>query len=233
MSVLSLPDISINIPYDDDICLMVLGGRAPSSDWLASLNFQSETWAVDKGLEFCLDAHITPDMLIGDCDSSSSSAWRCSVELGVPTAKFDSDKDLTDFQLALDIFDKNQKRESLKGIFLSGAFGGRFDHLWSLIISFLHRSQNYIPVGMADDEEGMIFLRGKSSLTADFSKAPEAISLLPFSQECAGVSIKGAKWPLNDVELEYSRPYSISNRAVGNDVRVDIGRGLLGFYWKW
>lgn len=233
MRAISLPFVSIDIQYSGDICLMVLGGRAPAVPWLSALDFAQEVWAVDKGLEYCLDAEITPDRLIGDCDSSSVSAWKRAVELGVPVSKFESDKDLTDFQLALDIFSDDRKDKSTGGLFLSGGFGGRFDHLWSVVISFLHRPGKFIPIGMADDEEGMVFLKGPARASASFAKRPESVSLIPFSGECTGVSINGVRWPLDDVMLEYSRPYSISNRLAGGAAVFGLTEGLLGFYWKW
>ena len=87
---------------------------------------------------------------------------------------------------------------------------------------------------MADEREGMIFLHGPESLKISFSRTPGAISLISFTGESRGVSIKGVKWPLEDVVLKYGEPYSVSNRlADGREAEVSVGCGTVGVYWVW
>ena len=83
---------------------MVLGGRAPSPEFLASLARGCELWAVDRGVEACRAAGIAPAVLVGDRDSGSAEGWRWAAERGAATREYQSDKDLTDFQLALENF---------------------------------------------------------------------------------------------------------------------------------
>ena len=226
---LILPNVKIELPCFGDVSLMLLGGRKPSVKWLSALVFYKELLAVDRGLDSCLACGRFPDKLIGDGDSADSMLWEEAVKSGVPIYKFQREKDATDFQLALDIFSRECTGKSL---FLSGAFGGRFDHLWSVIISFLNRSNKYQPLGMADEKEGMIFLKDEAETTISFEKKPLAISLISFSNKCEGVSIDGVKWPLTNVLLEYANPYSISNEVFDSGtVSVKIKKGLLGVYW--
>ena len=144
---------------------MVLGGRAPSPEFLAALSRGCELWAVDRGVEACRAAGIAPAVLVGDRDSGSAEGWRWAAERGAATREYQSDKDLTDFQLALEIF-ADERKNSEKNIILTGALGGRFDHLWSLTLSFLNMTRAGVPFGMMDDCEGMIFVRGGERLRA-------------------------------------------------------------------
>lgn len=226
---LNLPNVRIELPYFGDISLMLLGGRKPSADWLTALNFYNELLAVDRGLDSCLACGRLPNKLIGDGDSANTVLWQEAIESGVPVYKFQREKDATDFQLALDIFIRESTNKSL---FLSGAFGGRFDHLWSVVISFLNRSSKYQPLGMADEKEGMIFLKNESKAKIFFKKKPLAVSLISFSKQCEGVFIEGVKWPLSNMSLEYANPYSISNEVCDEGtISVKISKGLLALYW--
>lgn len=212
---------------------MVLGGRAPSSEFLASLARGCELWAVDRGVEACRAAGITPAVLIGDRDSGSVEGWCWAAERGAKTREYDSDKDLTDFQLALEIF-ADECKNSEKNIILTGALGGRFDHLWSLTLSFLNMTRAGVPFCMADDREGMIFVRGGERCALSFARRPKALSLLSFSPVCRGVNLSGVHWPLSDAELCYDFPYAVSNRVEGGGrAEVSCASGTLGVYWTW
>ena len=235
MRELILPGVRIKTDAagTDGPLLMVLGGRDPAAGWLRELCFYSELWAVDKGIDLCLGSGVIPQRLIGDRDSADPKAWQWALDNGVPVDEYDRDKDLTDFQLSLDLISQKSGEKKVP-VFLTGCFGGRFDHLWSTVVSFLHRSDRYVPVGMADDREGMFFLSGPDSLGLMFDKIPEAVSIIPFSEECGGVSVTGVRWPLSDVSLEYRDPYSISNRLEGGmEASVSVRSGRIGVYWEW
>ncbi len=228
---LKLTDVEIETECGNKILLMAAGGRKPDPLWLKNITFYDELWAVDMGIESCLKAGLIPSMLIGDCDSASDFAWNSAVKENIKVRKFDKDKDLTDFQLALKIAGEEEKEGTC--IFLTGCFGGRFDHMWSTVISMLHFGCASVPLGMADDKEGMIFLNGPACADFKFEKKPEAFSVISFSEQCSGVNIRGTRWPLDNASLEYSCPYSISNRVGDEIVSVEIGEGLAGIYWEW
>ena len=233
LKTIVLPDVTIETECSPDITLMVLGGRKAAAWWITSLDFHRRLWAVDSGVDLCFDAGILPDRLVGDGDSASPEAWKWASDNGADVSKLDRDKDLTDFQIAIDLLSQKEE-DSEKALFVTGGFGGRFDHLWSTLISFLNCGRNIRPLGMADETEGMIFLHGPGSLKMSFGRHPGAISLISFAGESRGVSIKGVRWPLEDVVLKYGKPYSISNRlAEGREAEVSVKNGTVGVYWVW
>ena len=235
MNLLELPDITIEgaARWDSAPLVMVLGGRAPSPEFLASLARGCEVWAVDRGVEACRAAGVVPAALIGDRDSGSAQSWRWAAERGAKTREYQSDKDLTDFQLALEIL-ADECKNNEKRIILTGALGGRFDHLWSLTLSFLNRTRAGVPFCMADDREGVMFVRGGEAYSLSFARRPKALSLLSFSPLCRGVNLSGVHWPLTGAELRYDFPYAVSNRVEGEGrVEISCVSGTLGLYWTW
>ena len=122
MNLLELPYITIEggARGESAPLVMVLGGRAPSPEFLASLARGCELWAVDRGVEACRAARIAPAVLVGDRDSGSAEGWRWAAERGAVTREYQSDKDLTDFQLALEIF-ADEHKNSEKNIILTGS----------------------------------------------------------------------------------------------------------------
>lgn len=233
MRTIALPNITIEKECNVDITMMVLGGRKPSVSWLRTINFYRNFWAVDSGVDSCFEAGILPDRLVGDGDSASPEAWQWAVDNGVDVSKFNKDKDLTDFQIALDLLSGKDERKK-RALFVTGGLGGRFDHLWATLISLLSCGKQVIPLGMADEIEGILFLHGPERLKMNFKRVPGAISLIPFSDESSGISIKGVRWPLEDVSLKYGKPYSVSNRLAGGmEVEISLNMGTLGVYWVW
>lgn len=233
MSVLSFPSFAIELTPDlpDEIVLMLLGGRRASAAWLASAAFYTSAWAVDSGVEMCRDAGIVPERLIGDMDSADPLARQWAESKGAGVYAYKSEKDLTDFQLALELL--SGVGGGAKGLFLTGAFGGRLDHLISVLNSFVGWSDRYLPVGMADEKEALFLLRGGSRAEIRFSEPASAVSLIPL-RDSRGVSIGNVRWPLDDVILERNRPYSISNRPdQTGTVTASVGGGLVGLYCAW
>jgi thiamine pyrophosphokinase len=115
------------------------------------------------------------------------------------------------------------------GLVLTGCFGGRFDHLFSIVGTFTAERS----LCMIDEREGLFLIEPGREIRAIFKKRPEAISLLPLSQECSGVHIGGVRWPLDGAAVERANPWAVSNEALpGQDISVCCESGILGFYWS-
>lgn len=234
MDVLSFPSFEIKIAPElpDEMILMLLGGRKVSPQWLSGIAFYTAAWAVDSGVDLCRSAGIVPRRIIGDMDSADINAWEWAVRGGAEVYSYDSEKDLTDFQIALELL-THQNAAQPKGVFLTGAFGGRFDHLISVLNSFVGWSDKYLPVGMADEKEALFLLRGGCRAEISFRARPAAVSLIPL-RDSRGVSIGNVRWPLEKVVLERNKPYSVSNRAgESGAVTASVEEGLVGLYCAW
>ncbi|MDR1481307.1 MAG: thiamine diphosphokinase [Synergistaceae bacterium] len=229
--------------------LLVLGGRMPEPEWLRDLAGRNSAgvWAVDSGVGSCRRSGLSPQGVIGDMDSAAQEDLNWARDRGAIERLFSSDKDLTDFQLALGLWE--EERRAGDSMIVSGCFGGRLDHLFSAINTFSpklagngrerHAKDRRC---MADDVEGIFFVCDGETVEMDFRRWPLSISLLPFTDRCDGVSVSGVRWPLNDATLSRGFPWAVSNEVCplpGEEenlptVRINIscGEGVLAAYWS-
>ncbi|MBR1693952.1 MAG: thiamine diphosphokinase, partial [Selenomonas sp.] len=168
---IDLPQLTIcSENYTAKPWLLITGGRAPAARWLAQLPTPAKIYAADRGLDTCRTQNIIPDYILGDGDSATESTWNWGKNLGVPLEEFSVAKDLTDTQLAL------AKMKAAPAIIITGAFGGRFDHLYSLMFSC---ASQQVPCLLSDEQETLAFVKTGEELTFHFKQHPHAISLLP------------------------------------------------------
>ena len=226
----------LNLPQCEFVCssvhytewnkiLFSAGGRKTSKEWFLQTAKDKKVWAVDKGIEICRELKIFPELLLGDFDSSNSSAVEWAKKNNVPVERHPVDKDLTDTQLAL-----LRASEIDKNFFaiITGIFGGRADHLYSTIYSCTSAK---IKNCLADDKEIIFFLRDGESVNVNFFEKPVAVSLLPISEICEGVTLKNVHWELDNAVLKKDFPNAVSNRIESNKIKASISKGTLAIYF--
>ncbi len=233
-NILNLPQLKAQFSYDlpEKQTVLVVGGKAPDTKWLKQVIKNRTLWCADHGIDICKNANCIPYQLVGDADSASPEGWQWALDNGAIVTKLPVEKDLTDTQLALQMI-ANEYNSST--VILTGAWGGRFDHAFSTIFSFQGFVKEHLYGCIADEEEVLLFLRDEDYLTLKFNSQPKAISLLPLSGECSGVSINGVHWPLDRVLLNNNLPYAVSNKVDSreNTIWISQKRGLLGVYLYW
>lgn len=220
-----LPQCEIFYPITEQEILFVGGGRVPSREFFLEVANGRKIFCIDKGVEICRACGVVPNILIGDFDSAASSAVDWAREKNIPTEQYPIDKDLTDTQLAI------KRAEEFFGehvAILTGAFGGRLDHLYSTIFTCAAANQK---IFLADEREIVFYLRGGESTEIKFFKKPLAVSLLPITETCAGVTIKNVRWELDGAILTQRLPYAVSNRADSDKISVSVGNGTLAIYF--
>ena len=204
--------------------LFVTGGRVPEKNWLTNVAAGRKIFCVDKGIEICRACELVPEILIGDFDSAESSAVAWARAKNVPVEKYPVDKDFTDTQLAL------QRGEEIFGeqvALVTGCFGGRVDHLYSTIFTCAASSRKII---LADEREIIFYVTGGESVDVKFFRKPLALSLLPMTSVCDGVTIKNVRWELNGATLTQKFPNAVSNRVTDEKISVSIVDGTLAVY---
>lgn len=231
-------------PEGGRMTLMSLGGRPPETEWLRDFVGMNapDVWAVDSGVGACRAARLHPSVMIGDRDSADMDDWAWAVEVGAREMIFDSAKNLTDFQLAMDYWNGRGT------LVLTGCFGGRLDHMLSIANTFsLSNRKKYetmykkskknikSPRCMIDHAEGIFLIRSGESARLKFHESVKAISLLPMTDKCSGVSIQGVRWPLDEVVLKRSKQWAVSNELepseAGGAADVCCAEGILAVYW--
>ena len=229
-SIISLPNLRLYFHQDifAEEYFMVAGGRTPELSWLKAAAAGRTLYCVDHGADACRAAGLSPSFFIGDGDSAGEDTLKWLQSSNAEIRRYPPEKDKTDTQLALELVAK--KKDDF--VILSGCFGGRFDHLFSLLYSFVGSS---VRGCLADEREFLFVLRGGESVEIELDAVPQSVSLLPLSLECTGVSLSGVHWPLSGAVLRQDNPYAVSNRLASaeNRIKAENGSGILAFYLCW
>jgi thiamine pyrophosphokinase len=230
---MNISSLGADISFSPDVTgakktVFVLGGRKPDASWLADFTSRgrADVWAVDSGITACREAGICPRVIIGDMDSVPPDDHEWARSSGASEFIYPREKDATDFQLAI-----NALREQKNGsrLIISGCFGGRLDHLFSVLNTFADSGA----LCMIDDRECVCIVRPYLTVSVNFHERPAAISLLPLSEYCHGVKIRGVRWPLADESLDRKFPWTVSNELLEgkNEITASCASGIVGLYW--
>lgn len=221
---MKLPQCEINFA-DEEITqeiLLVGGGRFPSENYFLQLAENRKIFCIDRGIKICHDLKILPEILIGDFDSAEKIFVDWAAENKIKIIRHPVEKDFTDTQLALELL-KNSSA------ILTGAFGGRFDHLFSTIFSCANFESK---IFLADEHEIIFYLHGGETATINFFEKPVAVSLLPMKNICDGVTTKNLHWELNNAKLFQNLPNAISNRNENAEIKISVETGTLAIYFS-
>jgi len=176
--------------------------------------------AADSGIRHAEALDLRPEFWTGDFDSVSdelAAAWP-----DVPREVFPAGKDKTDGELAV----VAAMARGATSLVLAGAFGGqRADHAFLHLALALRLAEAGLPTLLTSGaQEGVPLLPGSTDL--DFA-AGTLFSVLAFS-DLTGLSVTGARWPLDRVTMAFGSSLTISNEVTGNlKVAIGAGRALL------
>ncbi|PBB88600.1 thiamine diphosphokinase [Mesorhizobium sp. WSM3876] len=200
---------------------ILLGGELVRTPRLERQIEGSRLIAADAGIGHARMLGLVPELWVGDFDSVPADLPDDLA--AVPRKIFPTEKDMTDGELAI----AEALQRGATSLVLAGAFGGkRADH------AFLHLA---LALRLADAgtdllltsgaQEGVPILPGKA---AGFDYADGTLfSVLGFS-DLAGLTVIGAKWPLDRVEVAFGSSLTISNEVRGRlGIALERGRALL------
>ena len=176
--------------------------------------------AADAGIGHARMLGLMPELWVGDFDSVPADLPDDLA--AVPRQVFPAEKDQTDGELAI----AAALERGATSLVLAGAFGGkRADHAFlhlALGVSLAEAGTKVLLTSGA--QEGIPLLPGK----AGFSYADGTLfSVLGFS-DLSGLTVSGAKWPLNHVDVAFGSSLTISNEVKGRlEIALGHGRALL------
>ncbi|MCV0394200.1 MAG: thiamine diphosphokinase [Rhizobiaceae bacterium] len=200
--------------------LILLGGELTPTDRLSRQIAGARIIAADSGIAHAGSLGVEPELWVGDFDSTTPQmATRYE---SVPRQAFPSDKDLTDGEIAIDA----ALALGAGSILLAGAFGGaRADHAYLHLAAGLRLAERGIPTLLTDGrQEGCAILQGMT----EFGYAPGTIFSVACFSDLSGLSISGAKWPLDRVEVPFGSSLTLSNEVTGRlEIGLRAGRAML------
>lgn len=174
----------------------------------------------DGGLQKARRLGIPWDLLIGDMDSGGESGETGGAE----QIRLPAEKDFTDAQSCLE----EAVRRGCGAVVLTGASGGRLDHLLCNLHLLEALESRGVRGYLADAYNLVQILRnGRIQVPACY----RYFSLLPIDETLEGVTIRGARYPLENRTVLRADSLTVSNEAPEGAVEVQVrqGRAFLIF----
>ena len=196
-------------------CIIIGASRKSDLSFLpACLREDDYIVCADGGYSFARTLGISPDLIIGDFDSSDKPV-DCGAEIIALTVK----KDDTDTHYAVMECVKRGFDEFL----LCGVSGGREDHSYSCLCSLKYLSDTGRKGCICDgDTVTRIIGKGVHSLPV---KKGRGFGIFPFGCSSCTVTLKGFEYEADRLELLSERPMGCSNRALTDAPLVEIHSG--------
>ena len=172
--------------------------------------------AVDGGFDSLMKAGYVPDVLVGDLDSVTME-----VPESVKVLKYRKEKDETDMFLAYRI----GARCDYTDFVILGGTGGRLDHTYANISILLYAKEHGHNITIIDEKSMIICIKNES---VRLSGNPGAfLSVFAIGGKAYGVTIKGAKYEVEDVNLSPAFPLGVSNEFTDTDAVISVEDGAL------
>ena len=172
--------------------------------------------AVDGGFDSLMKAGYTPDVLIGDLDSVTME-----IPESVKVLKYRKEKDETDMFLAYRI----GARCDYTDFVILGGTGGRLDHTYANLSILLYAKEHGHNITMIDEKSMIICIKNES---VRLSGNPGSyLSVFAAGGKAYGVTIKGAKYEVEDVNLSPAFPLGVSNEFTDTDAYISVEDGAL------
>ena len=174
---------------------------------------------VDSGTEYLYKLFLIPNLIIGGLDSINSKTLDRARKDKAEIISYETDKDKTDFELALNYL----KINNYQNITIIGGESGELDHLFGnlLKISAFH-TKEYIEWKQSDKN---IIFTNSEIINVESGKVFSLIPLSPLE----GVSINGARWNVKNENINYGSSKTLRNVTNSNilKIRVDSGKFCL------
>ncbi|MEG1896119.1 MAG: thiamine diphosphokinase [Oscillospiraceae bacterium] len=159
---------------------------------------------------------ITPNMIVGDFDSSEKPTDTQAFVLALPAEKDDTDT----YYIARHIVENN-----FTDALFCGVTGGRLEHTIANLQMLKFLAANRVNATIMDKtSQIMVLTDGKILLPPMENKY---FSIFSMNEKAEGVSEKGAKYQLDGVEVTNEYPIGISNEFVGKEVEIQVEKGSL------
>ncbi len=178
--------------------------------------------AADSGMKHADALGLTPELWVGDFDSTPTALW--DQWSHIDQERFPTDKVKTDGELAIDAALKLGARE----IILLGAFGGQFDqvlgHAALLHVIAATGAKSFATSGI---EEAWPLI---TSLSLWQIPTGTRVSIVGLT-DLKALSILGVRWPLQKRDVAFGSTLTLSNEVKGDvSISLEQGRAIVLLY---
>lgn len=200
--------------------LISIGGNSTSNVLSIESNFE-EIIAVDSGIEHLHNLSLDPNTLIGDLDSISKKSLDEVKKNGVKILAFNSNKDQTDFELALNYLEETEKSK----VYIIGGESGEIDHLISIFLLIPSKSFFENIIWLYGDKR--IIFRQKLELNI---KKLTKFSIIPLS-DLTNLSIDGAEWNLDNKDIQFGETLTLRNNTNEEQLNIRCDKGVFALIY--
>ena len=200
--------------------LISIGGNSTSNVLSIESNFE-EIIAVDSGVEHLLKLSLDPTTLIGDLDSISKKLLDELKKSGVKILAFNSKKDQTDFELALNYLEEAEKSK----VYIIGGESGEIDHLISIFLLIPSKSFFENIIWLYGDKK--IIFRQKLELNI---KKLTKFSIIPLT-DLTNLSIDGAEWNLDNKNIQFGETLTLRNITNEDQLNIRCDKGVFALIY--
>lgn len=172
----------------------------------------------DCGLRHLDGLGAAPDLIVGDFDSCSNP------ETETETIVLPCEKDDTDTVFAV----KEALRRGFEEFLLVGVVGERLDHTLGNVSILLMLDSAGKKGTIIDDYSEMEIVSDNREKPCIIDDSYAYFSLLNISGKARGITISGAKYPLENADISCDYQYGVSNEVLpGCSAEVSVGEGRL------
>ena len=200
--------------------LISIGGNSTSNVLNIESNFE-EIIAVDSGIEHLLNLSLNPNTLLGDLDSISKKSLDEVKKNGVKILAFNSNKDQTDFELALNYLEETEKSK----VYIIGGESGEIDHLISIFLLIPSKSFFENIIWLYGDKR--IIFRQKLELNI---KKLTKFSVIPLT-DLTNLSIDGAEWNLDNKDIQFGETLTLRNNTNEEQLNIRCDKGVFALIY--
>jgi len=191
------------------ICTIICG--APCGEFPRELA-EGLIIAADKGLDYALEAGISPEIVAGDFDSA-----QMAVPSGAEIIKFPPEKDYSDAEIAAKI----ALERGFDELRLVCALGGRLDHTIANIQLIYRLKKRGITAELFGGGERAFILENETREIPAFSGY---LSVFAY-EKSAVISESGVKYPTKEVEFTNDFPLGLSNEITEKTAKITVHSG--------
>ncbi|MBE6028847.1 MAG: thiamine diphosphokinase [Clostridiales bacterium] len=174
----------------------------------------------DSGLKHMEGLGVKPDLIVGDFDSHEKP------DTDVETIVLPREKDDTDTFFAA----KEMVRRGYEEFLLVGVIGARLDHtLGNLSILFMLDTAGKSAEAIDDYSEiEVVSARSGKPGKARIEDSYPYFSVLNLTGEAEGITIRNAKFPLENGQIDWDYQYAVSNEVLpGETAEISVAKGRV------
>lgn len=234
-----VPGCMGRVEHNPRYALVVSGGAVEDAD-KAVVERASLVIAADFGAEFLKKHNLTPDLIVGDFDSSKPETIAYFKNAGSVIISLNREKDKTDTEVALDVV---LDRGFDTAIVIGAMRGKRLDHELANVFLVEHYarqgldlilySQDTVMFGILGSEPALESHGLKPKKPTDFrqkrvfsGKPLDWITIFPVTYQVSGVTTCNLKFHLCDATLYRGSTLGVSNEMLDNKASISLDAGF-------